>query len=221
MEGTSGEVLPWLSPVARGELAVTLVRHGQTAWNVERRFLGSSDIPLNPVGVAQAEALGRWLPQPFDHVYCSPLSRAYATARALDPRPSPVPALQEMAQGEIEGLSREEANERFPGLFERWLDDPVHLAIPGGESLLGCRDRALTGLRTIVSAHRPGQSIAVVTHQMVIASVTCTIAGGALQRWREHGVTNGAMTVLSWDGIRFAVVAQGWRPRQLIEQGTG
>ena len=65
-------------------LKLYLVRHGETLWNQENRVLGRTDIPLNERGIAQAQALGTKLADVhFDHVYCSPLSRAKETAGLL------------------------------------------------------------------------------------------------------------------------------------------
>ena len=65
-------------------LKLYLVRHGETLWNQENRVLGRTDIPLNERGIAQAQALGAKLADVhFDHVYCSPLSRAKETAAQI------------------------------------------------------------------------------------------------------------------------------------------
>lgn len=62
------------------------VRHGQTDWNVEHRTQGWTDIPLNEIGVKQAEALRDKLDKlsqsgiEFDTVYSSPLQRVRRTA---------------------------------------------------------------------------------------------------------------------------------------------
>lgn len=61
-----------------------LVRHGETAWNAERRFQGQSDVALSERGVAQAAALGSALSSiPFSHAYSSDLQRAEQTAQAI------------------------------------------------------------------------------------------------------------------------------------------
>lgn len=61
-----------------------LVRHGETAWNAERRFQGQSDVPLSPRGHTQASAIAAALANmPFARAYSSDLDRARATAHAI------------------------------------------------------------------------------------------------------------------------------------------
>lgn len=200
---------PWQGVLARGHVALALVRHGQTAWNAERRFLGVTDIPLDAVGEAQVEMLAERLGRPFARVYASPLARALRTAHAFDGAPTLVPDLTELGQGDLEGLRWSEAYARFPDFFAAWSADAGACCIPGGESLTGCRDRALAAVERIARAHRPGEVVAVVTHQMVIASVACTLAGERLAQWRAHGVGNATITVLAWDGERLSLEAHG------------
>lgn len=63
-----------------------LVRHGETDWNLEGRFQGIEDIPLNETGLQQARECGKGLKKskiPFDYVVSSPLSRACVTAGTI------------------------------------------------------------------------------------------------------------------------------------------
>src|SRR5258708_25538799 len=90
------------------------VRHGETAWNVEGRIQGHLDIPLNHLGGAQAEALGkRLVREQFDAVYSSDLVRAFHTARPTlsDPDPAIVKhhPLPERHLGSLHGLTGDDA----------------------------------------------------------------------------------------------------------------
>ena len=102
-------------------------RHGQTDYNVQGRVQGQVDIPLNEVGVAQAEAAADELVKlKPDLIICSDLRRAQATAQVLqdtcgegvqllkDER------LRERAFGDFEGLSVKELKARFTGRYEEW-----------------------------------------------------------------------------------------------------
>lgn len=85
---------------------ISLVRHGRTAWNVDRRLLGWTDIPLDPVGRAQAVALGRSIDLAgYDAVWTSDLDRASATAGFAGWPASADSRLREIDFGEYEGLT--------------------------------------------------------------------------------------------------------------------
>jgi len=200
---------PWDEQADQG-VTIVLVRHGRTAWNAERRFLGSSDVPLDEVGLAEAAALGKvaWT---FCRVYASPLARARDTARHLHPEPHVVPGLVELSQGDLEGLHAPIAIERYPSFFAAFTADPTDAAVPGGETLGACRDRALRTLDAIADQHVPGEIVAAVTHQMVIASVACAIRGEPLAQWRRHGVRNVAATALRRVPGGWTVVVEDWR----------
>jgi len=118
-----------------------LVRHGQTAWNLEGRYQGQSDIPLNAAGLEQARELARTLQNVrFDAVYSSDLVRALETANTIialhdhlqvhvDPR------LREINQGEWEGVQIEEIRTQYAHLWQARQVDPVNLRPPGGETV--------------------------------------------------------------------------------------
>ena len=191
-------VRPWEHASAQGQVVLFLVRHGQTAWNATRRFVGRTDVPLDEVGLAQAERAARALPRPFAGVYSSPLRRALDTARAVQPAPTVIDDLAELDQGELEGLDGPTAFQRFPEFFALWQQDPSGALVPGGESLVALQERALGALHDIAARHQPGEVIGVYTHQMVIASVTCFARSEPLASWRQHRVGNAHGTALAW-----------------------
>ena len=197
---------PWERIAAGGQVALVLFRHGRTAWNAERRFLGCSDIPLDDEGRAEVDRLSGRFRSAFSAIYSSPLERARRTAEGLAPPPVLlVDALRELHQGALEGLTGPEALARFPDFFAGFAGDPTHLRVPEGETLGEARDRALAAVRRIAAGHAPGDRVAVVTHQMVIASLVCTLSGESLTTWRRYGVPNTGSAVLAWDGTELRV----------------
>jgi broad specificity phosphatase PhoE len=191
----------WDRIAADGQVALVLFRHGRTAWNAERRFLGATDLALDEAGVAEVGRLSH-LRSVFDAIYSSPLARARQTAEALAPPPILlVDALRELHQGALEGMTGPEAMAQFPEFFAGFAGDPTDLRVPEGESLGEVRDRALGAVRRIAAERSPGDRVAVVTHQMVIASLVCTLSGEALTAWRRFGVPNTGTVVLAWDGV--------------------
>jgi glucosyl-3-phosphoglycerate phosphatase len=143
---------------------VTLVlwRHGLTTYNLERRFQGQSDIPLNDVGLAQAAQAARYLAalRPAA-IYSSDLSRATMTADALA-RLTGLPValdkdLRERSGGSWEGLTEAEIAEQYP--VERATWSP-----PDGESALAVTDRASAALERIADRTPGGSTTVVVGH---------------------------------------------------------
>jgi broad specificity phosphatase PhoE len=110
-----------------GEPVILLVRHGETEWNLVRRYQGWGDSPLTPRGVAQAEAIGRRLARMPEAagapIVASPLGRARRTAELiqaahLDPTPIQFDErLKEISIGSWDGLDRAEIEARSPGIF--------------------------------------------------------------------------------------------------------
>ena len=134
-----------------------LARHGETDWNVEGRWQGWADPPLNETGRAQAGALAEQLREtPFDAVYSSDLRRAHETAEIVaEPHGVPVvadPGLREIDVGSWSGLTRSEIQERFPD-GDR----------PDGETRDQHAARVLAAIERIARANL-GRRILVVTH---------------------------------------------------------
>lgn len=167
------------TPVEIGahQTLVYLVRHGQTTYNVERRFQGQIDVPLSEEGEKQAGAVADWLalqPVSFSALYSSDLLRALETARAIGARigliPQPESALREIHVGEWQGLASDEIEARFPGQLAGWRDQAPGFRVPGGETTAELQWRMLNWYRQAISAHQ-GQAIIVVSHGMALGSL--------------------------------------------------
>ncbi len=177
-----------------------LIRHGQTSWNIERRFLGRTDIPLDAIGLDQAARLGRRLAgTPLAAVWTSPLSRARQTAAPLGGDARLEEGLVEMDMGELEGLSGSVFQQRYPDLVVAWRDEPHAVRLPGGEVLADVQARGLDALRRIAATVAPGETVAVVTHQLVLATVVCHHQGAPLGAFRTYMHRNTGITTLDLD----------------------
>lgn len=109
-------------------LHLLLVRHGETEWNVRRRYQGQSDVPLSELGKQQAAHIAKRLAgQTIDAMYASDLKRAWETARIIANKCNlevfSEPRLRELKFGILEGLTFEEAEEQYPEMIAAWLED--------------------------------------------------------------------------------------------------
>lgn len=158
---------------------IYLFRHGETAWNAERRAQGHLDLPLTEVGRAQAHAMGESLAQELQLagyepssvvVRASPLGRvretlaiaAVAASLAHDDQ-SFDHRLREMSWGEWDGLNGAEIEARWPGAMAARRLNHWHYQPPGGESYVMAVERAEPALEemAVLAAERP---VAVFAH---------------------------------------------------------
>jgi probable phosphoglycerate mutase len=144
-----------------------LVRHGETALSVERRFSGTGDPDLSQRGAEQARAVAERLTGwDVDALVSSPRSRARATAEAIGKTlgldVTIDDAIAEVDFGDWEGFTFAEIRKQWPEQLERWLADP-DVAPPGGESFAATFARVGAWRQRLVAAH-PGQTVVVVSH---------------------------------------------------------
>jgi broad specificity phosphatase PhoE len=177
-------------PRAAGDgVRVVLIRHGQTAWNVGagvERFRGRTDLPLDEVGQAQARAVGaRLSSEAIGALYASPLQRAQQTlaplAQALGLPIQPSAGLLDIDYGDWQGLTHLEAAAAYPEAYALWRSAPSQVRFPGGEGLPDVQAR-LCGLLDELATRHPGQTVALVGHQIVNKVAVCTLLGLGLDQ---------------------------------------
>lgn len=186
---------------------VVLVRHGETDWNVQGRIQGHVDIPLNTLGLAQADATGRRLrDQAFHAIYSSDLVRAYRTALPTVDDPARVlrePRLRERHLGVLQGLDGVEGPVRQPAAWQAFKARDPEAVLEGGERLIDFARRAVDFLEEAARRH-PGGRILIVTHGGLLDAIYRHATGMSLSAPRDFPIYNASVNVVSHDGA-------GWR----------
>jgi probable phosphoglycerate mutase len=195
---------------------LVLWRHGRTAWNLEHRFQGQTDVPLDEVGLAQARSASRLLlalrPQ---MIVSSDLSRALDTAAPLAAACGLTVAtdtrLRETDGGSWEGRRREELLLADPVNYRAWLSG--ERIRPGGDG----EDRHVVGARVyaaiadVLQRTAPGRTAVVVTHGGAARSVLAPLLNRPFEQIRFFGVMRNA----AWSV--FLETADASSPWQVLE----
>ena len=179
-----------------------LVRHGQTDWNLEGRYQGQSDLPLNETGMAQARKLADKLAGgSFDAIYASDLQRAQQTGIEiagrlgleiqLDPR------LREINQGEWEGQLFTDLVKKYAAEMEKRRANPLDARPPGGESVPEVAERAWAAVDDVVRKYPEGR-VLVVSHGLALATLIAKARGLPLTEVYSLIPDNAAPEVVNW-----------------------
>ena len=203
-----------------------LIRHGETDWNLQHRFQGQADTPLNQRGFAQAQRLvARLADEGIEVFACSDLLRTRQTAApaatALGFEPQTLRGLREQSFGILEGMVHTEIEVQYPEVWARWRQYTADYAPPQGESLKQFYER-VTGTVLELARRNEGRLVAAVTHGGALDMIwraanglpahgprTCEIPNVGLNRVR---VTNGKFEILQWADDSHVADLGGVRP---------
>ncbi|MEN3536042.1 histidine phosphatase family protein [Microbispora sp. ZYX-F-249] len=189
---------------------VVCLRHGQTLWNVEKRFQGHTDIALDETGIAQAARAASLLAalRPTMLV-SSDLRRAYDTASALGRLTGLDVAvdkdLRERGGGEWEGLTRDEIRAGWPVEYEAW-------EAPGGEDVAYVADRVAGAIGRWASRLDENGLLVVASHGAALRLGICRLLGLPQELWSALG----GLGNCSW-----SVLEEGRRGWRLLEHNAG
>jgi broad specificity phosphatase PhoE len=188
---------------------VYLARHGQTAYNLERRFQGQLPVPLDDSGRAQAAELAeRAAAHGFAALWSSPLLRARETtdvvARRIGLEPREDARLMETDAGEWTDRLFTDVQAEAPAAFAAFAAGDPSFAFPGGESFAHQEQRVAAALEDVEEGELPAL---VICHGMVIRAALSKRAG----HWEPHAerVPNGALVPLEAGGAKRADLGGG------------
>ena len=188
-----------------------LIRHGETDWNKELRFQGQVDVPLNAMGLAQAERLqarvqqsvAAWVAQGHvpTRVISSDLLRAQQTAqpvaKVLGRACLLEVGLREQCFGSFEGLRVPEIKLQQPEAWQRWLEFDADYAVTGAESTQVFHDRVVSALQGLTEQF-PGEHLVVVTHGGVLDMVWRHAQALSLHGPRVCDIPNAGWNQVFW-----------------------
>jgi probable phosphoglycerate mutase len=191
---------------------VLAIRHGETAWNVDRRIQGQLDVPLNDTGRWQVHRLALAVAgEGIDSVYSSDLLRAFETAqsvaRGCDRPITTDVGLRERGFGIFEGLSYDEITQRWPEQAERWRRRDPEFGAEGGETLRAFAERGVATVARLAALH-PGETIAVVSHGGVMDCLYRAASRIALDAPRSWQLGNASINRLLYTPQGFTLI--GW-----------
>ena len=175
---------------------VYLARHGEVVNHGV--YNGQTDVDITATGIQQMERLRDLLKEKnLSAVYSSDLLRtakgAQIIAQPHSLRPESFPEFREMHFGRWQGLSYPEVMERYPADIPQWMSNLENSRIPGGESFLDMRNRAIPKLQELIEHHR-GQEFAMVCHgalnRLIIAEALHLPFAHLLRIEQDYGCLN-------------------------------
>ena len=160
-------------------MKLIISRHGQTEWNAKHLTQGRTDVPLNEMGLRQAQALKKRLEGiPLTAVYTSPLGRAYNTALPAAEANGLLPIkderIIEREFGEWEGVYFPLLKEKYPEVWAMWETNPYKALPPGAEPMPEIRDRCQDFINDMAERYGENDTVLVVCHS-IPARILCTL----------------------------------------------
>jgi len=187
-----------------GPCRLYMVRHGTTRMNVQNRYRGRCDVPLDAQGYQDAvDAARRLSGVGLAAVYTGPLRRTIATANVIADEAG-VPDIRilhgliNLDYGAWEGMTSAEASAHDARAFELYTASPQRAFCPDGEKLSVAQDRIIAALRLIGERHRD-EAVCAVTHAVMIRLVIARLVDLGGEKWRVE-IDRGGVTEFEVDG---------------------
>lgn len=195
-------------------MEIYFVRHGQTIWNVEKRFQGLSDSPLTELGITQAKLLDEKLKDiKFDKFYSTSLKRAYDTANYIKGnRKQKVEIFDdfvEISMGDMEGIKQEDFKKLYPEQVKNFFFNQLEYnpSSFGGESFLEVRERVIRGLNKFIELNKNYERVLVVSHGATLKTLLHYISGKDISTLSDEAIPkNTSYTIVKYENGKFEII---------------
>ena len=195
-------------------MEIYFVRHGQTIWNVEKRFQGLSDSPLTELGITQAKLLGEKLKDiKFNKFYSTSLKRAYDTANYIKGnRKQKVEIFDdfvEISMGDMEGIKQEDFKKLYPEQVKNFFFNQLEYnpSSFGGESFLEVRERVIRGLNKFIELNKNYERVLVVSHGATLKTLLHYISGKDISTLSDEAIPkNTSYTIVKYENGKFEII---------------
>lgn len=182
---------------------IYLIRHGETDWNLQQRYQGQKDIPLNETGIKQAKTTAEKLNGAnFSALYSSDLIRAVQTANEIAKKVNlPVvsdPSLREINQGDWEGQFIKDVLAAKGDEVRAIYMNPYTARKPGGESIAEVAERVYKCLDQLAQKHDQ-ETIIIVSHGLAIATILCKVRNLPLEMAIKNIPENAGVEIIQWE----------------------
>ena len=194
-------------------MEIYFVRHGQTIWNVEKRFQGLSDSPLTELGITQAKLLGEKLKDiKFDKFYSTSLKRANDTANYIKGnRKQEVEIFDdfvEISMGDMEGIQQEDFKKLYPEQVKNFFFNQLEYNPSSfkGESFLEVRERVAKGLEKFIKLNQDYERVLVVSHGATLKTLLHYISGKDVSTLSDEAIPkNTSYTIVKYENGKFEI----------------
>lgn len=187
---------------------IILIRHGQTDWNLKKRYCGFSDINLNERGKKQADKLSKILNKEKIHrVYSSDMKRTVQSAKIVLKNTSieKIRGFREINFGIFEGLTYKEAMDKYSEIYTKWIANPLNFIIPKGESLNCLAKRVRKAWKKLISKNSR-KTIAIFSHAGPIRIILCDLLKLDLRRefWKLNP-SSASINIIEFNKRKFKI----------------
>ena len=190
-----------------------LIRHGESEFNLIKKYTGQLDVALTEKGVEQARLTGEYILKNYkiDKIYSSDLKRAINTATPISEplglEISTDQRLREIYAGEWQGLYFEDVKTLYKDEYDRYKSDKVNNRTRGGEGLGDVMKRTLEAVTEIAESN-DGKTVLISTHNGPLMTLTAPFLGIPLNDMQS--LPNNSITELEYENGSFKPIRIGY-----------